>query len=136
MQELAFNLADFRVSRGNTPRVPLSQPRDAERIRGPFLKGPIPLAWLTRAAILPGKSLHVGLAVWFEYGRRKKPTFRLSRAVLQRFGVARKAGYSGLEALEKAKLLKVARQHGKNPTITLFCDESYLDTLDRTEAVP
>lgn len=30
---------------------------------GPFLKGPIPLAWLETAASLPGKSLHAGLAM-------------------------------------------------------------------------
>jgi hypothetical protein len=41
------------------------------KIQGEFLKGPIPLAWLGRAAKLPGKaSLATALAVMFGTGQR------------------------------------------------------------------
>jgi hypothetical protein len=33
-----------------------------------FLKGPIPLNWLSRASQLKGKSLQVGLSLWFLAG--------------------------------------------------------------------
>ena len=30
----------------------------------PFIAGPLPLEWINHAASLPGKALHVGLALW------------------------------------------------------------------------
>ena len=33
-----------------------------------FLDGPVPLAWLETAAKLPGRSLHVGLVLWYAAG--------------------------------------------------------------------
>ena len=38
----------------------LPRPKAGER----FLKGPIPMDWLSAAARLPGKSLHVAIAIW------------------------------------------------------------------------
>src|SRR5688500_12227922 len=79
------------------------KPARAGRVRpGRFLRGPIPLAWLHRAAGLPGKALAIGLALWFLHGCRKRWTVRLTRRTLQRFGVGRKPGYLGLQNLEGA----------------------------------
>jgi hypothetical protein len=116
MQTTPLNLADFRL-----PSTPMPAPSKPARVfhRGEFLKGPIPLAWLSAAAKLPGKALHVGLAIWFEHGRRKNLEFRLTASVLKRFGIARKAGYRGLDALERTRLIVAQRRHGKNPVITL-----------------
>ena len=48
--------------------------RSPARRKGKFLRGPVALDWLRRAAALPGKALAVGLALWFlrgaESGRR------------------------------------------------------------------
>ena len=41
-----------------------------------YLKGPIPLDWLSTAARLPGKSLHVGIALWFMGGFRSPASSR------------------------------------------------------------
>ncbi len=50
---------------------PTSKPK-AKKITGEFLKGPIPLPWLTAASKLSGKApLAVALAIWFEAGRRR-----------------------------------------------------------------
>ena len=88
--------------------------------KGEFVQGPLPLAWLGPAAKLPGKALHVALAICFEQGRRKRPEFRLTSAILGRFGVGRKAAYAGLAALEEAGLVTVQRRQGKNPVIRLL----------------
>jgi len=119
--EPPLDLSRFKISAAPT-KVPARSSGRAAVVhqRGEFLKGPIPIAWLKQAAALPGKALHVGLAVWFEHGRRKKNTFVLSAAVLQRFEVGRKAGYAGLAALEDIGLLHVVRRHGKNPSVTLL----------------
>ena len=97
------------------------------RIAGEFLKGPIPLAWLSRASRLRGKAaLAVGLALWFEAGRRRGREVVLTTAICERFGVNRKAKYRALFALEKANLIVVKRVSRRNPVVTIqhFKDES------------
>src|SRR5262249_57800537 len=67
--------------------------------RGKFLRGPVPLAWLRRAAEFPGKALAVGLALWFLHGVKKRWTVRLTRGTLVRFGVGEKPAHRGLSNL-------------------------------------
>jgi hypothetical protein len=95
------------------------QPR--RRVEGEYLRGPIPLAWLSRAAGFRGKApLAVALAVWFEHGRRKQTEVKLSWAILRRFGLDRQAGYRGLAELESAGLVAVDRAPGKNPVVRIL----------------
>ena len=96
----------------------LSKPR---KVNGEFLKGPIPLNWLSVAAQLPGKApLAVALAIIFEVGRRKSNEIVLTTAMCERFAVKRKAKYSGLKALEEANLISVERRSRKNPKVTVI----------------
>lgn len=99
-----------------------SPPRPkAKKITGEFVKGPIPLPWLATASMLPGKAaLVVALAVLFESGRRKSPEVKLTTDILRRFGVNRKAKYSGLKALENAALVRVHREPRRNPVVTIL----------------
>ena len=84
------------------------------RVKGEFLKGPIPLAWLSTAAKLSGKaSLAVALAIWFEAGRHRSQEIVLTTAILRRFGVNRKGKYRGLQLLERACLISVVRSPRK-----------------------
>jgi hypothetical protein len=95
------------------------------RIRGEFVRGPIPLAWLTMASKLPGKALAVAMAIWFESGRRRgSPTIILTTAILDRFAVGRKAKYRALKHLQAAGLIAVYQKPRRNPVVTI---------LDRTE---
>ncbi|MFO0800494.1 MAG: hypothetical protein U0804_23755 [Gemmataceae bacterium] len=99
---------------------PPPQPKP-KRMTGEFLKGPIPLPWLTTASKLSGKApLAVALAIWFEAGRRKSNEVKLTTAILQRFSVNRKAKYTALAALEAAGLIRVRRQPRKNPVVTIL----------------
>ena len=94
------------------------------RTNGEFLKGPIPLDWLTRAARLPGGSpLAVALAIWFQSGRRGSNTITLTSQICERFGVNRKAKYRGLRLLERDGLINVERRPQRNPVITLISIE-------------
>lgn len=93
----------------------------AKKITGEFLKGPIPLPWLTAVTRLSGKApLAVALAVWFEAGRRKSNEVKLTSAVLRRFSVNRKAKYSALKSLERAGLVRVRREPRRNPVVTIL----------------
>jgi len=100
-------------------RVPsLSQNR---RVKGEFLKGPIPLRWLSSAAKLPGKApLAVSIAIMFESGRRKSNEIVLTTAICERFNVNRKAKYRGLKKLEEANLIEVHRRPRKNPVVRII----------------
>lgn len=98
------------------------------RIKGEFLKGPIPLAWLTVASKLSGKApLAVALAIWFEAGRGRCKEVTLTTAILNRFGINRKAKYRALEALEKAGLISVKRKPRRNPIVAI----SDIDTITK-----
>lgn len=95
--------------------------KEKKKILGEFLKGPIPLPWLTVAAQLSGKApVAVGLAIWFESGRRKSNEVKLTTAILQRFAVKRKSKYSALKSLEDAGLIRVRREPRKNPMVTIL----------------
>src|SRR5262249_17899727 len=85
-----------------------------------FLRGPIPLKWLTMASSLPGKALHVALAIWYGSGLRKSAMVPLSRKWLTSFGVNRYAAYRALTALEKQGLISVQRHRGRKPIVTLL----------------
>lgn len=91
------------------------------RQRAPFIKGPIPLGWITTAARLPGKSLAVGLALWWRRNLTGDNTVKLTSAHSLRFGVQTRSGRkAALDALEQAGLVEVERRPPKAPSVTLI----------------
>lgn len=107
-------VAELAAKNGDRKRPPRHRPD------GEFLKGPIPLAWLTPAARLSGRTLAAALALWFQSGRTNRRRVSLTGPILDRFGVGRKALYRALQALETAGLVTVERRQGKNPTVTIL----------------
>jgi len=85
----------------------------------PFLRGPIPLAWLESAAQLGGKSLNVGLSLWFLAGVTGSRTVRFNQNRQERFGVKRDAARRAIRRLEVAGLISVARGDGRCLVVTL-----------------
>ena len=85
-----------------------------------FLKGPIPMAWLNVAATLPGKTLNVGLAIWWLAGMSKTIAFKLTRKSLDQLGVSRDAASDGLKRLEEHGLVLVKRSPGQRPTVQIL----------------
>ena len=85
-----------------------------------FLRGPIPLDWLSRAAALPGRSLHVAIAVWFMAGLKKTSMVPVSNITSLQFGLDRNAKYRALEWLEHANLIAVERRPGRAPIVTIL----------------
>ncbi len=114
------------VTRLRLSSVP-TQPPHRRRARLPrhkagqkFLKGPIPCWWLTKAAQQRGRALHVALALWFWAGIKGSGQIALSISKLSALGVSRFSAYRGLAALERAGLISVHRQRGRNPIVTLL----------------
>ena len=92
-------------------------------------RGPVTISWLTSAARLPGKSLHVGLAIWYAAGRFRSHKVLLSNIDAHRFGLNRNAKYRALGWLESAELISVDRKLGRTPVITV---RSVMSASDRT----
>jgi len=86
----------------------------------PFLKGPIPLWWLTRAAKLPGKATALGIALWWIHGMSKNDSFKLTRKALEAMNVSRDAATDGLRRLEADGLVSVQRAKGKRPVVQII----------------
>ena len=86
----------------------------------PFICGPLPLGWINAAGTLPGKTLQVGLVLWYLSGLCKSRTVRLGSKQLMAMGVARDAKYEALARLRDAGLIEVDQKPGRVPTITLL----------------
>jgi hypothetical protein len=84
-----------------------------------FIKGPIPLDWVTRANALPGKAGAVGIALWFLAGVKTSKTFKVTAEARRVAACSRQAFSHGLDALEDAKLISVVRRAGCNPEVSM-----------------
>ncbi len=94
----------------------LPRPKAGER----FLKGPIPMDWLSAAARLPVKALHVAIAIWFTASLNKSATVPLSNLAGLPFGLDRKRKYRALKWREDENLVSIERKLGRSPVVTLL----------------
>ena len=85
-----------------------------------FLRGPIPLRWLGEAAQLPGKTLHVALALWWLHGMSQGRSFKLTRTALEQFQIARDTAGDALVRLEQRGLISVERKPGRRPIVFIL----------------
>ena len=85
-----------------------------------FVRGPIPLVWLTAAGRLGGRALHVGIFVWYLVGLHDSTRVKLPTRKLQAIGVSRQVAYQALAALERHELVSVERMPGRCPVVTLI----------------
>lgn len=85
-----------------------------------FLRGPIPMDWLSKASDLPGKTLHLAMALWRLNGMSKCGAFKLTGKALDLLHVSRDAMRDGLNRLEQHGLIRVERKTGQRPVITIL----------------
>ena len=93
-------------------------------IRSLFLRGPIPLDWLDRAAHLPGKALNVALAICWLIGMSKSRPVRLTRKALAHLNVSRDAATDGIRRLEDAGLILVVRNPGRCHVVSALYEQA------------
>jgi hypothetical protein len=86
----------------------------------PFLKGPIPMAWLKSAAELPGKAFQLGIAIWWLRPMSKSENFKLTKKALDYVGISRDATYDALKRLEARGLIRVQRSPGRRPIVGIL----------------
>jgi hypothetical protein len=115
-----IDLEKFRVKSepNNTPVPDAKRPRHKPGVK--FFAGPVPWDWLSTAANLPGRAMHVAIALWFLKSVKYSDTVALSGKLLRELGVERQAGYRGLKALENAGLVSCTRAPGRLPVVTII----------------
>lgn len=93
----------------------------AQRNQSQYIGGRIPTWWIKRAAMLPGKSLAVGLVIWFLRGvTRSTKDLVISTKRVAEYGVSRKSRHEALKALESGGLIRVDKRRGRSPRVTLL----------------
>lgn len=84
-----------------------------------FLKGPIPLDWLQKAADLPGKALNVALALLWLDGMQKGKAVKLTKKARIYFNFSTQAARDAISRLEKVGLIQVFRRQGEASQIVI-----------------
>jgi len=110
----------------------------AQQKSEPFLRGPIPIAWLKRAAQLPGKTINVGLAIHWIVGMSANTTIKLNRSALANFNISADAASDALRRLEADGLVKLHKQPGRRPLIEVLSQHhknAQGEYISRSEAV-
>jgi len=103
-------------------RKPASQRKPRRVFAGNFVPA-LPLEWANTAGRLPGKALHVALAIWRQATLKKSLTTSLPNGPLAGYGVKERAKRAALLALEGAGLIQVEWKPGCNPLVTIKMDE-------------
>lgn len=85
-----------------------------------FLRGPIPLPWLQRAASLPGKAYTLGSILWWFKGMNPTKPIKVTTKSLKNFSVSEDAYRDGLKRLEEAGLVSVTRHKGQRALIEII----------------
>jgi DNA-binding transcriptional ArsR family regulator len=76
--------------------------------------------WLERAARLPGKAMHLAVALLRIAAAEQVHRVSLSNLFCERFGLNRNAKYRALRSLEDAGLVAVERKLGQSPIVTIL----------------
>ena len=90
-----------------------------------YLKGPVPLALLQKAAPLPGKALALYLAIRHRFDLRRTPEVTLPADYLAAWGINKDAKRRSLATLEAAGLIRVVgRGPGRSIRVALVEPEA------------
>jgi hypothetical protein len=91
----------------------------------PFLRGPIPVWWLAKAAACGGAAVAAGLCLWFMRGVNKSnDPIKVTRSVRRRFALSGDQMRRGLHSLKAAGLVEfVTGGRGRCAVVSISCPE-------------
>ena len=85
-----------------------------------FIKGPVPLDWVAQASVLGKAAMFVGLECWYRSGLAGSLVFRLNLSRMATAPqLARSSARRGLQRLEEAGLVSVARPVGQRLLVAI-----------------
>jgi hypothetical protein len=124
-------VADIEAFRVRSPLelspAPLpSRPKTRRAVSDrPFLRGPIPLAWLASAHVAGGSALAVGLALWFVRGvSGKAGPVKVGSSMRRRFSLSPDQTGYGLRLLEAAGLVRYVKKGRGRCAVVEIVEES------------
>jgi hypothetical protein len=119
-----FRLSKLSATDPETTRTSEVEPnrRTKNRLTCRFLRGPIPLPWLLKAAELSGKTpLKLGLALHFQAGlENSKSELRLTTKLKNEFRIPVRSARLAVKKLEAAGLIAVERKAGQCLKVTIL----------------
>lgn len=98
---------------------------DNKKTTNHFIKGPLPFEWIHKAASIPGKSLAVGISLWYLRGLTKSQTFKITAKARKLANCTRQTYNEGLRNLAKSELIILDQQSGRSPIVTLLFDATF-----------
>lgn len=117
------DLEQFRLSATiQSEPIPRCDRALLKRQSEPFLKGPVPLAWLQCASrIRRRNAIVVGVVLWWLAGLNSRKTeLTICANRCQPFGFGVKGMNRGLNDLQAAGLIHVERKRGRCPRVDLL----------------
>jgi len=102
-----------------TRRLDMGMSLGSSKPKEYFLRGPIPLRWLHKAAALPGKAYTLGTIIWWFYGMNPTKPIKVTSKSLVEFSISEDAYRDGLKRLEDVGLIKVIRPKGQRALIEI-----------------
>ena len=86
-----------------------------------FLKGPIPLDWLSRCRDISSAAFILGIAAWHSAAlHRRQEDLPLTPSILRPFRIAERTMSRVLTQLEAAGLLTARCERGRSPRVSLL----------------
>lgn len=82
-----------------------------------FIRGPIPLEWLSAVSRLPGKCLNVAMAIQWLLGMSGGKPVKLTAKALKSLNVSNDTASDCLRRMEQVGLIAVTRQPGQRAVI-------------------
>jgi hypothetical protein len=117
------NIAVTRLSYCSTSS---SYVQGRKAVKNLFVKGPIPLDWLTEVALLPGKCLNVAMAIQWLLGMSGGRPVKLTKRAEMSFNVSGDTSRECLNRLEAAGLIQLDRSPGKRPLIKVIVKNNHV----------
>ena len=114
------DLKYFRVPFTAPTGTPMARVEAKRRFRAGFLRGPVSWPWLNRAAQLPGRALHVAVAIRLWTGIKKTDCIVVPTGTLAEMNVSRHAARRAVQALEQAGLLVATRHVGRKTRVRVI----------------
>ena len=116
----------YKLQESDRANLPILRHRRAiQRLKVPFIRGPIPLDWLQKAMKLGGAAISVGIVLWYFRGLKKLSVFKIGiQDIANLIGRSWLTAKRGLIALEKGGLISIKRHQGRKHLIEILEDET------------
>ncbi len=114
-------MSTIRLDEIRIPGEQTDEPEDMPIIKPDkrFIKK-IPWGLVMEASNLPGKTLHVLLALCFLVGVTKSPRVKMQRKIREELGISRHSYSNCLTLLEARGVITVERFPGQTPLVTIL----------------